>query len=146
MRLCTFITFFSYQNIRSLPPYLSIPLFDLALTVTPLKQFTLLHAIWDIEHRCAGLSPARPIPFLPSFFLVFYSLVSSILVPNDISPYINIRAPALPKSRQLWPKIPPLSCVCAGQPKPIPSFPSRLNMTASRRVIATRCLTFDLPH
>ena len=114
MRLRTFITFFSYQNIHSLPPYLSIPLFDLTLTVTPLKQFTLLHAIWDIERRRAGLSPARPIPFLPSFFFVFYSLVSSVLVPNHVSPNINIRAPASLKSRQPWPNISPLSRMCAG--------------------------------
>jgi len=79
MRLHTFITFFSYQNIRSLPPYLSIPLFDLTLTVAPLKQFTLLHAIWDIECRRVGLSPARPIPFYLSFSLVSTHLLVAYL-------------------------------------------------------------------
>ena len=53
-------------------PYLSTPLFDLAPVVVPMKRFICLHANLDIEHRRAGLSPARPIPstfLLPSFLL-----------------------------------------------------------------------------
>jgi len=78
-------------------PYLRSSLFDLALAVAPLNQHTCLHANVDIERRRAGLSPARPIPFLPSFSFRDFSpsFVAYLSLSHQRSPINTIARPRI---------------------------------------------------
>jgi len=112
MRFRTFIAFLSYQNLRSLLRYLSIPLCDLAPTAMPPKP--------NVAARvCAGKTDALHFPFPLNSTHLFVAYLSR----NRVSQTYKYPCARLAEQQAIVAQVFRPSRVCAGQSSPFPSFP-----------------------